>query len=272
MSLFDMSDQVVVVTGSTKGIGLGIVQQAAAHGARVVVSSRDQAACDEVARKISEDYGQGKEIAKGRACDITSLESVEAFAAAARDAFGAVNTLVCNAAVLPFVGPSAETPPGEFERILNGNVHSNFRLCQALRPDIAKQGGGSIVLIGSIGGHVTMPMIMAYAAAKAAVPHLARCLADEFAPDKIRVNCVAPGLIRSASSSRSPLSWEERVAAFPIKRPGEPEDIAGAVIYLSPRAGSYVTGETILVDGGRARLSASNQGAGLQAIAGMKFN
>lgn len=169
-----------------------------------------------------------------------------------------VDILVCNAAVLPFIGPSAQTPPEMFTQILDTNIHHNFRLVQALRHSIAIQGGGSIVLIGSIAGHAPNPNLMAYAAAKAGVSHMARCLADELVGDNIRVNCIAPGFIRSFSSG--PIVADERaithiVGTIPLKRIGEPDDIAGAVIYLSSKAGSYVTGATLIVDGGRAQLS-----------------
>lgn len=264
MSLFDLAGKVAVVTGATKGIGLGVARALAEHGAKVVVSSRDQALCDQVASDLDTAFGAGAVIAKGVACDIDKLDDIEHLAEAARGAFGGVDILVCNAAALAFVGPAATTPPEVFERLLSTNIHHNFRLCEALRADIAKRGGGSIILIGSLAGHSPAASLLGYAVSKAGVAHLARCLADEMAAERIRVNCVAPGLVRSFSSQpiwRNERALEASERAIPLGRIGEPEDVAGAVVFLASRAGSYVTGETILVDGGRTMLSATRGGA-----------
>jgi NAD(P)-dependent dehydrogenase (short-subunit alcohol dehydrogenase family) len=252
MSLFDLSRKVAVVTGATKGIGRGIAQALADQGARIVVSSRTQEDCDAVAGEF------GADVARGLAFDLDDYDAVEPFAAAAAAAFGGVDILVCNAAALSWFGPSQETPRTDFDRLLRTNVHHNHRLCEAMRPAIAARGGGSIILIGSLAGHSASPQLLAYAVSKAAVAHLARSLADEMAAENIRVNCVAPGFVRSWSSRRifdNDAALKAVVAAIPLKRPGEPEDIGGAVAFLASRAGSYVTGETILVDGGRTMLS-----------------
>jgi NAD(P)-dependent dehydrogenase (short-subunit alcohol dehydrogenase family) len=271
-SLFDLTGEVAVVTGATKGIGRGVVQQLAAHGARVVVSSRNQAEAEAVAAELNAEFGAGEIIAKGAACDLDKLNDIEQFAMFSREAFGRIDILVCNAAALAFIGPASSTPPDVFERLLNTNIHHNFRLCEALRGDIASRGGGAIVLIGSLAGHSASPNLLAYGVAKAGVAHMARCLADEMAGENIRVNCVAPGLIRSFSSR--PLWRNEQMlkaseAGIPLRRIGEPDDVAGAVVFLASRAGSYVTGETILVDGGRTRLSPPRiaSGADLGAVA-----
>ena len=258
MSLFDLTGKVAVITGSTKGIGRGIAEEMAALGAKIVISSRKADEADAAAAELNAKYGKGAVIAKGSPCDLDSLDDIARFATDAVAAFGQVDILVCNAAALPFIGPSSQTPPEMFTRILNTNIHHNFRLVQALRPSIAAQGGGSVVLIGSIAGHAPNPNLMAYAAAKAGVSHMARCLADELVGENIRVNCVAPGFIRSFSSA--PVVADEQamkhiIGTIPLKRIGEPEDIAGTAIFLSSRAGSYVTGSTIIVDGGRSNLS-----------------
>jgi NAD(P)-dependent dehydrogenase (short-subunit alcohol dehydrogenase family) len=271
MSLFDLTGKVAVVTGATKGIGLGIVQQMALQGAKLVVSSRNQAECDALAASLNQQYGHGATVAAGVACDIDKLEDIDHLASRAAEAFGGVDILVCNAAVLPFIGPSSETPTDLFDRILTSNTHHNFRLCQALRGAIAKRGGGSIILIGSLAGHTASPAIMAYAIAKAGVAHMAKCLADEFAAERIRVNCVSPGFIHSFSSQPivdNPEAMKMIEAGIPLGRIGEPEDIAGAVIFLASNAGAYVTGESILVDGGRVNLSPPTEGKG--ALAGIE--
>jgi len=268
VSLFDLTGKVAVITGATKGIGLGIAQEMAAQGAKVIVSSRDQALCDQVAAELNGQYGRGETIAKGLACDIDDLGSIARLAKSAPEVWGGVDILVCNAAVLPFIGPSKDTPPELFDRILTRNIHHNFRLCQALRGDIGKRGGGSIILIGSEAGHTASPMVLAYAVAKAGVAHLAVCLADEMAGEKIRVNCVAPGLIRSYSSAKTlgDDGLDKIGAGLPLGRVGEPKDIAGAVIYLASEAGSHVTGSAIIVDGGRAYLSAHGGASSLDAV------
>ena len=259
MSLFDLSGKVAVVTGSTKGIGLGIAREMAAAGARVVVASESQDDCDAVAAELNRDYGKGAEIAKALAFDLTDLASVEAFAAKAPTLFGGLDILVCNAAVMAWPGPPEQTPPAVFDQLLSANIHHNYRLCIGVRAAIAARGGGSIVLIGSGAGLSPHPQFVSYSVAKAGVAHLAWNLAQAMAPDGIRVNCVAPGLIRSFTSTKT--MGEAGVDAMggtvPLGRAGEPEDIAGAVIFLASRAGSYVTGETILVDGGRVRLVAT---------------
>ncbi|MDB5540585.1 MAG: Oxidoreductase, short chain dehydrogenase/reductase family protein [Devosia sp.] len=260
MSLFDLTGKIAVVTGATKGIGLGIAQELVKVGAKVIVSSRSQEDCD----RLAMEFGPG--VAKGIALDLENLDAIEPFAAAAVAAFGGVDILVCNAAVLAFVGPASKTPPQLFDRLLKTNVHHNFRLCEALRPAIAARGGGSITLIGSGSGHHASPFMLAYGVSKAGLSHLALSLADEMVAEGIRVNCVAAGVIRSKASERM---WRDdellrmTSASIPLQRIGEPEDIAGTVIFLASQAGSYITGETIMVDGGKTALSppASSSGA-----------
>jgi NAD(P)-dependent dehydrogenase (short-subunit alcohol dehydrogenase family) len=267
MSLFDLTGQVAVVTGSSKGIGLGVARQMAAHGARVVVSSRDQNLCDEVAAGIGRDYGRGERIAVGIASDLDRLEDGERLASAAREVWGRIDALVCNAAIFGYLGPPGETPPEVFDRVLSGNIHHNFRLCEAFRPDLAKT-RGSITLIGSGGAHVASPRTLAYSAAKAAIVHMTRSLADEYAAEGIRVNCVAPGLIRSFTSTET-LGDAVLSAAgqrIPLGRVGEPEDIAGAVIFMASKAGEFVTAQTILVDGGSNTLTPSKKPSAFDSV------
>jgi NAD(P)-dependent dehydrogenase (short-subunit alcohol dehydrogenase family) len=259
MSLFDLTGKVVAVTGATKGIGLGIARAVADQGAQVIISSRNQAACDEVAASFNKEHG--REAALGLACSLDDRAQIQTFIDKAPTLFGGLDALICNAAILPYIGPSAQTPPDLFDRILVGNIHNNFLLCQGLRPAIARRGGGSIVMVTSIAAHTASPFVLAYGAAKAGVLHMALCLADEMAPDNIRVNCVSPGLIRSFSSTDT-LGDEGLAAAgarMPLRRVGEAKDIAGAVVYLISEAGEYVSGESILVDGGAARLSTPNE-------------
>ena len=277
MSLFDISGKIALVTGATKGIGKGIVERMAEQGARIIISSRNQEACDALATDLNRLYGNNENIAAGIAADINNLSEMEELSKASAACWGGLDILVCNAAILPFMGPSSETTPENFDRILIGNQHHNFRLCQAVKPYMKQRDGGRIILIGSASGLTPSPNVMAYAVAKAGVTHMARCLADEFASENITVNCVAPGLVRSYSSK--PL-WEdqsvlEEVSAdIPLGRIGEPDDIAGAVIFLASRAGSYISGATIPVDGGRTTLSTHKRGlsAAHKMMAGTDFN
>jgi NAD(P)-dependent dehydrogenase (short-subunit alcohol dehydrogenase family) len=258
MTAFDLTGKVAVVTGATKGIGLGVARELVRQGARVVISSRKRDDCEQTASELDAEFGDGAVIARGVACDIDRLDDIERLAEVAQGAFGGVDILVCNAAAMSFVGPAANTPPQVFERLFSTNIHHNFRLCEALRPHIASRGGGSIVLIGSMAGHTPSPTMLAYSVAKAGVAHMALSLADEMAGENIRVNCIAPGLVRTNASQplwRNEQTLKATTDTIPLRRIGEPEDIAGAVVFLVSRAGSYVTGQTILVDGGWARLS-----------------
>jgi len=269
MSLFDLTGKVALVTGGTKGIGLGIVEQLARHGARVVVSSRDQAKCDAVAATINAMHRSGQ-VAVGIAGNLENLQDMTELPGKAAKVWSRLDILVANAAVLAFIGDSRDTPPETFDRLLTGNISHNFRLCQAARIEMNKQAGGSIILIGSVSGHKAQPSVMAYGIAKAGLAHMARCLAEEMAPERIRVNCVAPGLIRSFTSE---MVWkdEKRLGAaqggIPLGRIGEPDDIAAAVIFLASYGGSYVTGTTLHVDDGRANIQA--HGAGAPHLQGM---
>jgi len=252
--LFDLSSLNAVVTGATRGIGLSIAEQLAAHGARVVISSRNQACCDRIAEAMNARAVAPSGIATGIACDIEDFDSIDHLARASSERFGGVDILICNATVPKFRGPSAQTPPALFDQILQANIHSNFRLCQAMRVSMTARGGGSIILIGSLAGHVANPNTMAYSVAKAGVAHMARCLAEELAPSRIRVNCVSPGLIRAGSPAGDP----RQPTMPPLGRLGEPQDVAGAVVYLASNAGSFVTGTTLFVDGGLAFLAADS--------------
>jgi NAD(P)-dependent dehydrogenase (short-subunit alcohol dehydrogenase family) len=238
-----MADRVVVVTGSTRGIGLGIVQQMADHGARVIASSRDRVSCDKVSAELND--ARGKVIAKAIPYDLEDRRQAGLFAVECGSAFGRIDVLVCNAAVLI---------NGGFDKILTGNIHGNYDLCEAFRPLIARQGGGAMILIGSVAGHTPMHDILAYAVSKAGVSHMARCLAEEMVGDRIRVNCVAPGLVRTSGAEDDMKAYLARAEAVPLGRGREPADIAGACVFLASDAGAYVTGTTLWVDGGRTFL------------------
>lgn len=269
MKLFDLSGQVAVVTGGTKGIGRGIVERMAEHGARVALSSRDQNACNEVAAELNNAYGGGEEIAVGIASDLEDVASLQGMIDGVMAKWGRIDTLVCNAAILPFIGPSAQTPQDFFDRLIKANVHNNFRLCHMVLPQMAARNDGRIIIIGSTDGEIASPSTTVYALSKAALAHMTRCLGLEFARHNIRVNCVEPGLTRSSASE--PVWKDEQVLqgmtrTIPISRIGEPDEVAAAVIFLAGAGGAYTTGATIPVDGGRTTLPSSSFDEGLPGI------
>jgi NAD(P)-dependent dehydrogenase (short-subunit alcohol dehydrogenase family) len=266
MTLFDLTDNVAVVTGATKGIGRGIVERLCEHGAKVVVSSRNQAECDETARELNARHGGGgKTVAVGIAADLLDVASLKAMVDKALAQFGRIDTLVCNAAILPFIGLSVDTPPAQFSRVIEGNIHNTFRLCHMVLPGMRARKSGCVIIIGSVSGVNAAVMEMAYGISKAAQSHMAKSLAAEVVGDGVRVNCVAPGLIRSYSSTplwQDPKVLEPFLGGIPLHRIGEPDDIAGGVIFLASAAGSYVTGATIAIDGGRSTVPVPSEAGG----------
>ena len=272
--LFDLAGTVALVTGATKGIGRGIVERLAEYGAKVVVSARNADECAAAAAALNERYGKGESIAAGIAADLADLASLQRLADGAIALWGRVDTLVANAAVLGFHGPSADTPYEHFEAGLRANVHHNFRLCQMLLPQMKARRAGSIVFITSTAGLVATPEVAAYGVQKAAVNHMARTLAAELAPFNIRVNAVSPGLIRSEASRpiwESPALLAANTRGIPLKRMGKPDNVAAAVLFLAGRGGDFVTGNVIAVDGGSAHLPAMANEALVDAFAGQRI-
>ena len=251
MSMFDLTGKVAIVTGSTKGIGRASVETLAEQGAKVVVSSRKQDACDAVAGELNERFGAGTAIAV--AANISDKAALERLVAETRAAFGRIDVLVCNAATNPYYGPMGGISDDQFRKILDNNILSNHWLIQLCAPEMIERGSGSIVVISSIGGLRGTPVIGAYGISKAADMALVRNLAHEFGPSGVRVNCIAPGLIKTDFARAL---WEDeaattkRFAATPLRRIGEAHEIAGAVAFLSSPAASYMTGQTIVIDGG----------------------
>ena len=247
--LFDLTGKVAVVTGSSRGIGRAIAEALAAFGAKVVVSSRKADACEEVGRPSWPRCGQAAVVP----CNIGSKDELARLVAATGEAFGPIDVLVCNAAVNPHFGPSQDIPDGAFDKIMGSNIRSNHWLCQMTIPSMAERGGGSVIIISSIGGLKGSATIGAYGISKAADMQMARNLAVEWGPRNVRVNCIAPGLVRTDFARalwENPVIHEKAVSAYPLRRIGEPHEIAGAAVYLASPAGSFTTGQVIVVDGG----------------------
>jgi NAD(P)-dependent dehydrogenase (short-subunit alcohol dehydrogenase family) len=248
-SPFDLTGKVALITGSSRGIGRSIAETMAAQGAKVVVSSRKADACEEVAKAIRADGGEASVIP----CNISRKNEVEALVDGTKQKYGGLDILVCNAAVNPAFGPMTDITDEAFDKIMGSNVKSNVWLCNLVIPDMAKQGGGAIIIISSIGGLRASPMIGTYGISKAADFALARNYAQEWGHKNIRVNCIAPGLIKTDFARAL---WEneqlakERNAKTPLRRIGEPNEIGGVAAFLASPAASYITGEVIVVDGG----------------------
>jgi NAD(P)-dependent dehydrogenase (short-subunit alcohol dehydrogenase family) len=248
-SPFDLAGKVAVVTGSSRGIGRSSAELLARMGAKVVVSSRKADACQEVAEGIRKEGGDAHVIA----CNISRRDEVEGLVNGTIKHYGQLDILVCNAAVNPYYGPLLDITDEAFDKIMGSNVKSNIWLCGLAIPKMAERGGGSVVIISSIGGLRGSTVIGAYGISKAADFALARSLAGEWGPKNVRVNCIAPGLVKTDFARAL---WEDeanlkrRTATTPLRRIGEPHEIAGAVVYLASDASTFMTGQTIVIDGG----------------------
>lgn len=251
MSLFDMSGKSVIITGSSRGIGRAIAEEMADQGARVVISSRKPEPCAEVADAINAKHGDGTAISVP--ANISSKEDLQNLVDTTMAAFGKVDVLVCNAASNPYYGPMAGITDDQFEKVLQNNIISNHWLMQMVLPQMVERKDGAIVLVSSIGGLKGSPIIGAYNISKAADFQLARNLATEYGKHNIRVNCIAPGLIKTDFARalwENPDNLKRSLASTPMARIGEPEEIAGAAVFLASKAGAYVNGQMIVVDGG----------------------
>jgi NAD(P)-dependent dehydrogenase (short-subunit alcohol dehydrogenase family) len=251
MKLFDLTGKVALITGSSRGIGKSIAEQMAAHGARVVISSRKAPACEEVAAAINAEHGEGTAIAV--AASISSKEDLQNLVKTTNEQLGEVDILVCNAASNPYYGPMEGIADEQFEKILSNNVISNHWLVQLVAPGMRERKDGAIIIVSSLGGMKGNTVIGAYNISKAADFQLARNLAAEYGPDNVRVNCIAPGLIKTDFARalwEDPETLKHVTAGAPLKRIGLPEEIAGAAVFLAAPAGNYITGQSIIVDGG----------------------
>jgi NAD(P)-dependent dehydrogenase (short-subunit alcohol dehydrogenase family) len=251
MSLFDMTGQVALITGSSRGIGKAIAEAMAGQGAKVVISSRKQDVCEAVAADINARFGEGTAISV--AANISRKEDLQRLVDETRSRLGPITALVCNAASNPYYGPSLGITDEQFRKILDNNILSNHWLIGMVAPEMLERGEGSITIISSIGGLKGSPIIGAYCVSKAADMQLARNLAVEFGPSGVRVNCIAPGLIRTDMAKAltdNPETLRRSTDASCLKRIGEPPEIAGAAVFLATKGGAFTTGQTIVCDGG----------------------
>jgi NAD(P)-dependent dehydrogenase (short-subunit alcohol dehydrogenase family) len=251
MNLFDMTGKVAVITGSSRGIGRAIAERMAEHGAKVVISSRKAAPCQEVADAINAKHGAGRAIVVP--ANISSKEELQRLVDETRAQLGRIDVLVCNAASNPYYGPMAEITDDAFNKILTNNIVANNWLISMVVPEMKERRDGSIIIVSSIGGLRGSEVIGAYCISKAADMQLARNLAREYGKHNIRVNCIAPGLIKTDFAKalwEDPKARAARENETPLRRIGDPDEIAGAAVYLGSAAGTYMTGQSLVIDGG----------------------
>jgi NAD(P)-dependent dehydrogenase (short-subunit alcohol dehydrogenase family) len=249
-ALFDLTDKVAIITGSTRGLGRAIAEAYLQAGASVVVSSEDNRAC---ASALADFQSAGYERVMALKCDVSSDIEQRALIDAAVARFGGLDILVANAGIGGPQTGSIASPRDAYDRVMDVNLNSIVRLCGWAVPALKSRGGGSIILMSSLSGLRGNKTIGAYALAKAALSQLARNLAVEFGPDNIRANAIAPGFIRTDLAK--PLLADEsfmarRMQNTPLRRPGEAHEIAGPALFLAARGGAFVNGQTLVVDGG----------------------
>src|SRR4030088_1891462 len=251
MTLFDMKGKVAVITGSTRGIGRAIAERMAEHGAKGGISSRKQDVCDLVTKEINEKFGKGTAVSI--AANISSKENLQHLVEESNRALGKIDVLVCNAASNPYYGPLGGISDDQFRKILDNNIVANNWLISMVVPQMIGGKDGSIVIVSSIGGLKGSTVLGAYAISKAADRQLARNLACEYGKHNIRVNCIAPGLVKTDFAKAlwdNPETLKAATARSPLLRIGEPDEIAGAAVFLASAAGTFMTRQTLVIDGG----------------------
>lgn len=249
MNAFRLDGKVAVVTGSSRGIGRSIAEHLAAYGAKVVISSRKQGPCEEVAQAIRANGGEAIAVP----ASIGERAQLENLVAQTRQRFGQIDVLVCNAASNPYYGPMAGLPDDAFQKILQNNIVANHWLANLVLPEMAQRKDGVVIIVSSIGGLKGSSTLGAYCVSKAADMQLARNLSVEWGKHNVRVNCIAPGLIKTDFARalwENPELLARTQAITPLGRIGEPDDIGGIAVFLASRAGAFITGQTIVADGG----------------------
>ncbi|GAN00048.1 3-oxoacyl-[acyl-carrier protein] reductase [alpha proteobacterium U9-1i] len=251
-NLFDLTGKTAIITGSSRGIGKAIAHRLADHGANVVISSRKQDQCEEAASEINAAVGRTAAIAV--AANIAAKDALQNLVDRTMDAFGHIDICICNAASNPYFGPLGGISDEQFTKILQNNIISNHWLIQMCAPQMRARKDGAVIIISSVGGLRGSPFIGAYDISKAADMQLARNLASEFGPDNVRVNAIAPGLVRTDFAKAlwdNPQILQRYLERAPLRRIGEPDDIAGMAVLLASQAGAFITGQTIVIDGGQ---------------------
>ena len=248
-ALFSLAGKTALVTGSSRGIGRAIAEVMASAGARVVISSRKADACEAVAAALRE---RGHE-AMAVACNVSRAADIDALVDTVQAAWGGIDVLVLNAAVNPYMGPLLEIDDGAWHKTLDANVGSVLHAARRVIPGMVERRDGAVIIVSSIAGLKGSSTLGAYAVSKAADMQMARNLAQEWGHANVRVNCIAPGLVRTDMARalwEQPERLQQALKSYPLGRIGEPRDIAGAALFLASPAGAFVTGQTLVVDGG----------------------
>ncbi len=246
---FALTDKVAIVTGGSRGIGRAIAIGMAEEGAHVVVAARKMSDLEEVAAEIRERGRRALPVA----ANLTRKEDIDSVVDAAVKEFGRIDILVNNAATNIALAPLVNVDPAVWDKTMDLNLKGPFLMCQAVGKVMMKNNYGRIVNISSRGGVKAFPDMGIYSISKAGVIMLTRVLAHELAPYGIRVNCIAPGLVQTRFSEalwNDPERSARSTAASALKRFAQPEELVGAAVFLASEASSFITGETILVDGG----------------------
>ena len=247
--MFDLTGKVAIVTGGSKGIGRSICENMARAGAKVVVSSRKLAVCEEVVAGIKKEGGEAIAVQ----ANISDKSQLERLVSETRKAFGRIDIVVCNAAANPYYGPLKDLPDEAFLKIMQNNVLSNLWLANMTCPEMAERGEGSVIIVSSIGGLIGSRVLAAYGMSKAADFSLCKSLAMEWGKSNVRVNVIAPGLIKTDFAKAlwsNPAILKQMETNSPLGRIGEPDDIGGVGGFLASKAAAFVTGQIIIADGG----------------------
>jgi NAD(P)-dependent dehydrogenase (short-subunit alcohol dehydrogenase family) len=247
--LFDMTGKVALITGSSRGIGRAIAERMAEMGAKVVISSRKADACAQVAGMIVARGGE----AIAHAASISDKTALQGLVDRTLAEWGRIDVLVSNAAVNPYYGPLLDITDEAFDKIMASNVRSTIWLCKMVVPQMAERRDGSVIVVSSIAGFKGNTSLGAYGISKAADFQLVRNLAVEYGPRNVRFNALAPAIIRTDFARKlweDPEIYARATSGYPLRRIGEPDEVAGAAVFLASRAGAFVTGQVITIDGG----------------------
>ena len=251
MSLFNLKNKSILITGSSKGIGKAIAYQCAEHGAKVIISSRKLDICEQTADEINTKLGS--EVAYAIPANISDDKQLEILVNETREKIGKIDVLICNAATNPFMGSMLDMPIEKFDKVMHNNIRSNQVLCNLVLPEMISKEDGSIIIISSIAAIKGSPILGAYNISKAADVMIVKNIAAEFGHKNIRENSIAPGLIKTDFAKalwENPDILKTVLSSTPMQRIGMPDEVAGVAVMLSSNAGNYINGQTIVVDGG----------------------
>ena len=251
MSLFNLKNKSILITGSSKGIGKAIAYQCAEHGAKVIISSRKLDICEQTTDEINTKLGS--EVAYAIPANISDDDQLENLVNETRKKIGKIDVLICNAATNPFMGSMLDMPIEKFDKVMHNNIRSNQILCNLVLPEMISKEDGSIIIISSIAAIKGSPILGAYNISKAADVMIVKNIAAEFGHKNIRANSIAPGLIKTDFAKalwENPDILKTVLSSTPMQRIGLPNEIAGVAVMLASDAGNYINGQTIVVDGG----------------------